>query len=284
MIAVLAAVAAYTSWRAQREDRNLLALAARDRTRLEAAIQRAAERAAAADRAQRPRRAARSNRQGTNQPAPKPKGIAPANLGLAILNDPKFQALYFAAQRPKLLLRYGALFQKLGLTSAQTDQFVQNMVKRDEASLDLAATARAQRLPPEDPSLAALRQQAAGDYQAVQTALLGAAGYSQADAFERSVPIRNIVDSVAGQLALSGEPLTVQQADQMVEAAAGASAAFKQGKSAGPGTVDWGAALAQVQTEAILSASQLAAYTAAVNSAQVLPRIVGLLPKAPENP
>lgn len=284
MIAVLAAMATSAAWRAQCEDRNLLAIATTDRTRLETAIQRATAQAAAADRALRARRAVRSDRPGTTEPAPRPKGIAPANLGLAILDDPKFQALYFAAQRPKLLLLYGALFQKLGLSSTQTDQFVRNMVKRDEAALDLAATARAQHLPPEDPSLAALFQQAAGDYQAVQTALLGAAGYSQAEAFERSVPIRNIVDSVAGQLALSGEPLTAQQADQMVEAAAGASAAYRQGKSAGPGTVDWGVALAQVQTEGILSASQLAAYTAAVNGAQVVPRIVGLMPKAVASP
>jgi hypothetical protein len=284
VIVVLSAIAAYLSWNSQRNDRIALAAAVRNRAALEKAIQRAIQRADATERQQKGRRVELADRETQNRPASKPKGGAPFNLGASVLNDPKFQALYFAMERPKLLLHYGALIQALGLTPEQTDKFVQNMIKRDETALDLAATARAQHLAPGDPSIGALSQQAADDYQAAQTALLGPSEYSQADAFERTAPIRDIVDSVAGQLALSGEPLTALQANQMVQAAANASDAFANGKSAGPGTVDWTAALTQVQAQGILSASQLAAYTTAVNNAKSMPKIIGLLSKAPASP
>ena len=281
LIAIAAAVLSVIGWQAQRNDRNALVAAERNRVQLLARIARVDQQAAQANRNQRALRAKMALAEAKNRAATKPNALAAFDAGAAIMNDPKFQAAYFASQRPKLLLRYGALFQTLGLTPAQIDRFVRNAITRDETALDLAATARAQHLSPSDPSIAGLFQKMAADYQSAQSDLLGESGYSQTAEFERAAPVRGVVDGVAGQLALAGEPLTAQQADQLVQAAASTSPPDATGPNGAPASVDWDAALEKVRKQGILSPTQLAAYTSAVQSAEAFPKILGLLPQRP---
>jgi len=282
LVAIAAVGVAIAAWRAQRDDETALAAAVRNQTQLQAAVGRASQRADAAERERRALLAKLAAPAAKNRPIS--KGGAPTDMGAAMMNDPKVQAAYFASQRPRLRLRYGALIQALGLTPDQTDQFIRNAIKRDEGMLDLMATARAQHLAPNDPSIADLAKQVSADYQAAQTGLLGPAGYSQAADFDRTAGIRSLVDTVAGQLALSGEPLTAQQAQQLVQATAGTIPANGRGPNVGPGTVDWDAALANVQAQGILSPTQYTAYAGAAQAAQIGPKIIGLLQKSAPGP
>ena len=178
-------------------------------------------------------------------------------LGALIQRNPHLQALYLAAQRAHLDQTYGPLFRTIHLSADQIAKFKDIMNDHDGQILDLEATAASQGLPTSDPAIVAFRQQADQQLQAAETILLGDSGYQQLQDYNRSLPVRTLVDNIAGTLAFTA-PLSAQQAEQLTQALAEASPSYQTG-----GNADWEAVdYAQVDQKAaaFLTAAQLATW------------------------
>ncbi len=176
-----------------------------------------------------------------------------------IMQDPKLQNSFFAAQRATLATRYGPLFRRLGLNPAQIGQFEDIMIKREETEMDLMAAAQAQHLPPDSPELATLRKQSEDETTAAAAALLGPADYAQWQGYERTAGVRGVVQNFAGAAVLEAMPLTAQQADQLTQILAETSARYGNGGNADYNDIDWTTAdrrLAGVLSEAQLKLFQ----------------------------
>lgn len=192
------------------------------------------------------------------KPAPAPMTA----LRNALLNDPQLQNLRLAAVRPKLRASYLPLFEQLGLSETQAAQFLAIAEKRGEQEMDLAAVMETRRLPAGDPEVAALKRQVAEDFRVAQTALLGAEGWRHLEAYERSLPARELVNEFAGAATVLNAGITKVQADALASALTGASPAYAQGGLVTTDNIDWDRAL--TGAAATLSAEQLTAFRNAV--------------------
>ncbi|MCX6951620.1 MAG: hypothetical protein NTV51_05485 [Verrucomicrobia bacterium] len=228
------------------------------RVTLEAEVRQAEQKlaATAAERAQ-----AQAALAARPKPVAAPARPAPAPMTAlrnALLNDPQLQNLRLAAVRPKLRASYLPLFEQLGLTEAQAAQFLAIAEKRGEQEMDLAAVMETRRLPAGDPEIVTLKRQMADEFRAAQTALLGAEGWRQLEAYERSIPAREFVNEFAGAATVVGTGITRAQADALAVALTGASPAHAQGGTVTTENIDWDKAL--VGAAATLSAEQMAVF------------------------
>jgi len=74
--------------------------------------------------------------------------------------------------------------------------------------------------------------------------------------YERAIPMRGVVDDVAGSLATSSSPLHPDQANQLTQILAHASASYTKGRTAILSPIDWDQALQQASS--VLSPPQMA--------------------------
>jgi hypothetical protein len=156
-----------------------------------------------------------------------PKGAAGKRGGPSFLdqlaNNPDVQNKMLAYQRSGLALKYGALFMKLGLTPEQIAKCEDNLMAREAVDLDLEAALRAQDISPGTPEAAKIRAQLLSSYTAAQTELLGDAGMSQLDTYDSNFYWANRMAGFAGAAAVSGIPLSSDQARQLQAIAVQAS-------------------------------------------------------------
>jgi hypothetical protein len=160
-----------------------------------------------------------------------------------VVNDPVLQNLYLAAERANLDALYGPLIRDLGLSSAQLEIFRDHIMKRHEQRMDLCDIQQSHGLSGDDPALVSLERRASDAFKSKLSELLGNAAYQKFDHFERTLPIRQLVDHFAGAVALEGQPLSTVQADDLTHVLAQASPPFVQGGTADPNRVDWSMAL-----------------------------------------
>jgi len=248
---LLIAVAGGLAWQehhATRTKLSLLATAAKRRTTLEAELQQMETWRAALEKARGPLRP--PSEPEAKVPATGPKGTGQANprpnATDLILKDPKLQMLYLAAARFNQAMTFGPLFVALKLSPAQQEHFMDIAMAREQTNTDLLAVRRAQGLSADDPAVAALRQEAADEAKSAQLALLGPAGYQQVLEYGRTLPVRFMVGQFAGAAAVEGSPLSLQQAEQMTQALAAASSAYRSGGSVDYLSLDWDAADQQI--------------------------------------
>jgi len=154
---------------------------------------------------------------------------------------------------------YAALYRKLGLSPAQQEQFKALKLDNMESSSALFKAAAA-KSPSHDRSTMQTMAEVINDQGAVelQASMRGAFGDGTAQAIEHyqsTLPARNVANQLASALFYSENPLTVMQAEQLVEIVADAARA-PQGK------VDLSAMNSEgmlAQAQSVLSEAQFAA-------------------------
>jgi hypothetical protein len=209
--------------------------------------------------------------------APRPAPLPATVLREAMLHDPHLQNLQFAVMHSRLSATYQPLCDQLKLSPAQVTEFLALLRKRQEQEADLIAVMETQRLVSGDPTVAKLRQQAAEEFRAAQSALLGTAGMREFEAYERTVPVREMVNETAGALTLMGPGLNATQADALLGVLVNASPAYLQGKMATARDINWDQALAGAMT--VLSPAQFDAFKNSVVQVRNMDRMRELAAK-----
>jgi len=265
----LALVIGWKSVRAARAAESAVAVVARNRVNAEKDLRQEAARLAAAekdrsvlqsqlDELQKPRR--------TEKVPPLPPTVALNNVervikaslekSAQIKEDPKVQNLSFASLRVSLAAKYAYLFRTLGLSSEQSEKFLDITLKRLEQNEDLVAVVRAQGLSVDDPMVDQLGLQMRQECETAQRELLDEAGFRQLQDFERTADMRELVRSMAGAATVAGTPFTPQQAEQLIQVLANANDKYRSGGKASVQNTDWGAV--EAPARAILSETQYA--------------------------
>jgi RNA polymerase sigma factor (sigma-70 family) len=168
-------------------------------------------------------------------------------------------------------IAYAAFFRQLGFTPEQREQFKALLNDRMERGQRLIETMVAQGNNPDKLAVQVIFDQTDSE---LQTELHAAFGDKVVDAynyFEASRPVRFVADQLASALFYSDAPLTVTQADQLVEIMAG-NARDARGKVA-MAALNLDAALAQAQ--GVLSAAQLEQFRRIATKAKDQPANAG---------
>lgn len=151
--------------------------------------------------------------------APNPK---PTFLD-AIRTDPVAQNLYLAYQRSALRIDYWPVLQQLRLSPEKTAEFVENVLKRRAAEMDLQSAMLAKKLDWSDPAVQATMRQQHDAYETAQRATLGDAGFTELKKFEKDQFPRNMVDTISAEATLAGVSLEPEQRRALQAAIVGAS-------------------------------------------------------------
>jgi hypothetical protein len=162
---------------------------------------------------------------------------APGLLDLA-RDNPQLWNEFIASKRAELGQLYLPLAQRLHLTAEQREKLKDVFAADIARGSDIGAAAHAQGVSHDDPAIRALREQSAAQRRADLEALLGPTGYREFDRYDRAIPVRGYVDGLAVELAATA-PLSSQQADLLERALAETNEAYRNGKQADPGEVDW---------------------------------------------
>lgn len=189
-------------------------------------------------------------------PAKREKSESPAlNFQELMATDPEFQVRHLAVQRALIALDYGAFFRARKLSPVDVDRFIELLVEKEAKRGDLASIQETRDLKLNDPALEAQRQQARAELRAAQVALLGEAGCTALQEYERVRPLWRFVADKAGLAVLDGNPLTADQAERLGQVIVGAAAIPAGRATAQLNDVDWKAA--QMRAKAILSDDQI---------------------------
>ena len=267
LITALALVAGWKSVRAARAAEIVVAAIARNRINAEKDLRQEAARLAAAekdrsvlqsqlDELQKPKR--------TEKVTPPPPTVALNDAERVIKasleksaqreEDPKVQNLSFASMRVSLAAKYAYLFRTLGLSSEQSEKFLDITLKRVEQGVDLGAAVRAQGMSADDPVVDKLGLQMRQECETAQRELLGEAGFRQLQDYERTADMRELVRSTASAATVAGTPFTPPQAEQLIQVLANANDKYRSGGKASVQNTDWGAV--EAPARAILSEAQ----------------------------
>jgi hypothetical protein len=170
--------------------------------------------------------------------------------------DPKVQNLSFASMRVSLAAKYAYLFRTLGLSSEQSEKFLDITLKRVEQGVDLGAAVRAQGMSADDPVVDKLGLQMRQECETAQRELLGEAGFRQLQDYERTADMRELVRSTASAATVAGTPFTPPQAEQLIQVLANANDKYRSGGKASVQNTDWDAV--EAPARALLSEAQYA--------------------------
>lgn len=194
------------------------------------------------------------------KPAAKPAAARPPgpDFSAVLAAHPELQRDFehaFAADKAR---DYGPLYRKLHLTQDQIDRLDLLLAKDFENSLDVDATAQAQGLARNDPSIAQMRKAQAADLQSQQQAILGPENYRALQVYDAEAPLRTRIGDASSLAVMSGNAMNGDQMQQLAELLAQTSPGFQKNPTAriDPDTVDWDAVLSQAQ--GFLTPAQLA--------------------------
>lgn len=174
---------------------------------------------------------------------------------------------------------YAAFFRQLGFTPSQREQFktlfIESKLRLDET----LAAAMAQGSVPDRSSFQSWARQNTAEMQAKQRSLFGEAVFQSLQHYEATGALRAVTNDLATALFHTETPLTVAQADQVVEIMAGHT-----GNAEGRFdllAMDNAAVLAQVQ--GVLSAPQVEALRVVAENAQAVQRMMAERNKPPQS-
>lgn len=136
-----------------------------------------------------------------------------------LMAKPEVQALMAQQQKAAVEGRYAALFKNLNLTPEQAEKLKTLLADRMNTGRDVAEAARAQGIDPREnrETFAKLLSDAQTTLDNSIKSVIGEQGYSQLQAYEQTMPQRNVVEQLQRQLAYSDSPLTTQQSEQLVQ-------------------------------------------------------------------
>lgn len=220
---------------------------------------------------------------------------------LALRENPALRSDYFASERLNLEARYGPLLAELDLGPDQSARFKDLMVAHAQDLLEIRLAALPGGAGGSGADVAT-REAADERLRAAQAELLGDAGYRQLQQYERLLPVRYEVDTLAGSLVLTDAPLASAQAEQLVRIIANASVAYQNGAAADtpmPGNgelltplmlahrsieenIDWNAVL--TQAHAVLTPEQFDLFSNQVGRNQAVVRLYNVIHDYPGDP
>jgi hypothetical protein len=178
---------------------------------------------------------------------------------VALRDDPRSQTLLLAQKRAELAESYRGLVVQLRLSPTQAAQLIDDLVERATKNMDIVLTMSGRAPTDHDKAIfLQLQEQAEGTFRAHQVALLGEAGYEALVHYRRTLPLRDFVDTFAGQAAVAGVGITAAQADALIKAMANASSSYRSGRDATIQRLDWPGILEYAAAE--LSAAQFALF------------------------
>ncbi|EIQ01406.1 hypothetical protein OpiT1DRAFT_05982 [Opitutaceae bacterium TAV1] len=145
----------------------------------------------------------------------------PGNFGARmteLMKDPEFAEAMRLRQRADLDRRYAGLFKELNLPADKLNALKDLMIERQNAAMDVFATAQSQGLNPREnrEELRQLVQSTQSEVDASIKAALGDAAYSQYENYNATQPQRGTVNRISESLSYSNAPLTSSQAQQLV--------------------------------------------------------------------
>ena len=187
----------------------------------------------------------------------------------AAMENPQIQRLMQIQQKAGLDQQYAKLFKSLALTPEQLDKFKNLLVEKRTAMMDVLAAAREQGINPRsDPQ--AFQKLVSDAQSAVDDSIrstIGDAGFSQYQNYEKTLPERNTVATVATSLSYTSTPLTDDQQERLTAILAANAPPSRSSNPLpigfGPGGGTGGTARINdtdiAQAAGVLSADQLAA-------------------------
>ena len=175
--------------------------------------------------------AAQKEASGATQPpdSQAPRQTASENPSLDyVLEHPETHGAFVEQYLLRWKARYDGFFKTAGLSAEQQERVLNEMKEIRAAELDLLGALHTQgydRAGNEDPEatakmIAMVRKFAVETIQRRDDTLrttLGDAGFTTFQQYAATIPQRNVAEQLAAQLYNTGEPLTAQQADQLVE-------------------------------------------------------------------
>jgi RNA polymerase sigma factor (sigma-70 family) len=214
-----------------------LAATTAERDRLQASVARAEK---SARRADEELAAARAEADALRATAAKPAAAAVAGSATAAgpgtigpgtgavdyaLDHPEARAAFVDHEVLRAKARFDRFFKQAHLSPEQQEQFLKNLREFAEGKLDFMGAIRtygynAENLPADPTTVAQmgrLEKQIPANLQASMRALLGDDGFKEYQQYSNRLPLRNVVDEVAGQLYDTDTPLTAAQAEQLVD-------------------------------------------------------------------
>ncbi len=155
----------------------------------------------------------------TDERQQEPARMMPPPDFLTAMDSPVVQQMLNLRARGALDSRYAALFKSLGLPPEQLEKFQQLLADKQSTMRDVFAAMRSQGLAPGRENADQMRtlvQNANTEIDSQIQATLGPAAFAQYQDYERTQPQRTTVERVQQRLSYSSQPLTEQQATQLV--------------------------------------------------------------------
>lgn len=157
-----------------------------------------------------------------NGPTPATPGQGRGQWGARmaeLMKDPEFVSAIKIEQESRIENRYGALFKQLNLPADKIAALKSLLVERENARRDVMASAVAQKLDPRDPDTRTQLRELTNQLEAevdtnIKTAI-GDTAYSQLETYKATQPQRSTVSNFNDKLALSGQPLSDSQSQQL---------------------------------------------------------------------
>ncbi len=212
----------YAYWEHQLRLAATAALLASDRDRADLrqqlwARQQALTRAAATAEAE-----SAARRRGDDGSPDDPRGGRPGGMMFnrfnQMMDTPEAQRLLAIQQKAGLDARYSQLFKAMHLSPELLDKFKSLLVEKQTALLDVMAAARSQGLTggTNRAELNQMIQSTQAEVDASIRTTLGDAAFTQYQNYEQTLPQRNTVGQLDARLSYSDQPLTADQADQLI--------------------------------------------------------------------
>ncbi len=185
-----------------------------------------------------------------------------------ILNDaqarnPETQQAMLKLERLSYPVRFGPLYAQLGLSREQITRFEQRLSAASEATMDVMAAAQTKGLGPDDPAVMTLANQEKAAFVDDMRALLGDAGFQQYQNYDRTLPAREAVNAMLGNMLAAQVPLTAEQVNQLTQLVANRSASYQQGGRVSNRGRDVAWRDVATDAAALLSPAQLQVFRAA---------------------
>ena len=142
-----------------------------------------------------------------------------ANAMRDLMAKPEVQAMINATQKARIDAQYAALFKSMNLSPDQAEKVKTLLADRTNTMQDVMNAARDQGINPRtDPQgYQQLIASAQNDINNGLKAVLGDAGFSQLQNYEQTMPQRSVVNQLQQRLSYTDTPLTLSQADQLVQ-------------------------------------------------------------------
>jgi hypothetical protein len=194
---------------------------------------------------------------------------APENAFAAVgklMNDPEVSALLNVQQRGAIDSRYAALFRKLNLPPEQLEKLKNLLVERTASLKDTVTVAQEQGINLAENPVAAgkLVGDIVNEINSSLRTMLGDADFAQLRSYERTLPQRSVVEDLQQRLSYTATPLTVSQADQLIDILAANPAARTAASNRPPAPAPYAStntALAESQALRLIASQTIAPST-----------------------